>query len=124
MKALKTLTLSLVLALASTTSIAAYDCEYISQVAGNINHNRQYFNMPKEEALEVNIVSRNLSIMYVENGDSDQSYRDILDDYDLSNEIVRVSYDVPVYRSEREKDLAIEYFKNIVYKKCISGGYN
>lgn len=124
MKAIKTMILSVVVALASTASLAANDCDYIREVAEGMNYNRQYTNMTKEEALETNIVSRNLSIMYVEDGDSDQSYRDILDDYDLSNEIVRVLYDVPVYRSEREKDLAIEYFKNIVYKKCISGGYN
>ena len=101
MKAIKTMILSVVVALASTASLAANDCDYIREVAESMNYNRQYTNTTKEEALETNIVSRNLSIMYVEAGDSDQSYRDILDDYDLSNEIVRVLYDVPVYRSER-----------------------
>ena len=40
MKLLKRLTLAVVVALASTASIAVYDCEYMRDVAEGFNHNR------------------------------------------------------------------------------------
>nr|WP_181718306.1 hypothetical protein [Psychrobacter sp.] len=124
MKLLKKSTLAVVVALASTASLAAYDCKYMKDIAYGTNHNRQYSNFTIEQALEINIVSRDLSIGHVEDGNSDQSYRDILSDYDLSNSIVREVYKMPMYKTEEGRKLSIEYFAEAVYRNCMNGNYD
>lgn len=84
----------------------------------------QYFNSTIEQALEINITYRDLSIWHVENGNSDQNYRDILSDYDLSNLIVREVYKMPMYKTEEGRKLSIEYFAEAVYRNCMSGNYD
>lgn len=116
MKALKTLTLSLVLALASTASLADEICVANSEVAKYIMYDRQYRGDPIED-LEQNT---RLTDSMLDDA-KDETEIDIINNLDaMKIELIRSAYKNYNKRyNDKDREEAVKDFKAKYYTSCM-----